>query len=598
MKKMFVLFVMGLAIFSLVGCNDKELKTPNDGELTTPNDGYIEYTDITKIPSLNSLIATDGNSFQGLGNTQETLFRLDGDEIPREGMANTNITETTVAGVTTHRVTLRDDNYWVTHEGNIYEVDGVQQKVKADDFVFAWKTLGASEVDYSFMISSILGILDTTSDTITNVEGELVDKQFDADIKKISEFVFEFKTSYDLAYKEKLLGFQAFAPIHEGFYNDKGIDYATTKEAYLNSGPFYLKELANMTSETTIYEKNPHYWDRDAVKIQGIKNKFHQDAIPSTLVLEFEKGNTDLVNLTADYIDQYESVATVFKSARTSYLMLNQRKDACLDKYPISGTPSNHVNGCVALQDIEFREAIAKSYDKNYIVNDVLKDGSIAANHFLPEGFVKTIDGTDFVEKMESFGHTGIDTDLTRAKEAFDAAHARVCTEQSIAVSNCVIDIEIMVKSEPYFVDFIEAIKTDINTQFDSKINATVRTGPWKDVLQDRDSGYFQLARGGWGPDYPDQVTFLELLENDGTFNDVGFDNVEYTDVIEKSRGLYATDQEREDALLRIEKLALDDYAYAPIFQRATTTLYSAKFNKIYRKNIGSDYEFKWAELG
>lgn len=63
----------------------------------------------------------------------------------------------------------------------------------------------------------------------------------------------------------------------------------------------------------------------------------------------------------------------------------------------------------------------------------------------------------------------------------------------------------------------------------------------WGDYLEDRRQGRFDLARMGWIGDYPDPLTFLELMTRDAPLNSTGWSDPRYDRLIAAARGLLRT---------------------------------------------------------
>ena len=102
----------------------------------------------------------------------------------------------------------------------------------------------------------------------------------------------------------------------------------------------------------------------------------------------------------------------------------------------------------------------------------------------------------------------------------------------------------------------------------------------------------------GWGPDYPDPLTFLDMWVTGGGFNETGFANEEYDSLIEASKTgeLVTKPFERWEAMQEAERILLEDYAVlAPIFQRSLTYVERPYLSGIYYHSFGGDYTYKRA---
>src|SRR5699024_5106819 len=93
---------------------------------------------------------------------------------------------------------------------------------------------------------------------------------------------------------------------------------------------------------------------------------------------------------------------------------------------------------------------------------------------------------------------------------------------------------------------------------------------PFKVRLQDTTKQNYDIVMHGWGPDYLDPMTFLDLFVTDGTNNETSYSNEEYDKLIDDAKVKYANDHEKRwEIMLEAEKLLVqEDTVVAPIYQR------------------------------
>ena len=76
--------------------------------------------------------------------------------------------------------------------------------------------------------------------------------------------------------------------------------------------------------------------------------------------------------------------------------------------------------------------------------------------------------------------------------------------------------------------------------------------------------GDYEVAFGGWGPDYSDPYTYLELFKSDCSYNYSNYSNAEFDQLLDASKT--ETDvQARMDMLNEAEKIILEDAAFIPL---------------------------------
>jgi oligopeptide transport system substrate-binding protein len=84
------------------------------------------------------------------------------------------------------------------------------------------------------------------------------------------------------------------------------------------------------------------------------------------------------------------------------------------------------------------------------------------------------------------------------------------------------------------------------------------------------------LSLGGWGPEYNDSISDLDLWVTDGGNNDTSWSNEEYDALINTART--STDmQERCDAFIECEKILADELPVLPTYVRGAAVSVSPK---------------------
>ncbi|HHX09745.1 MAG TPA: hypothetical protein GX729_00005 [Firmicutes bacterium] len=112
--------------------------------------------------------------------------------------------------------------------------------------------------------------------------------------------------------------------------------------------------------------------------------------------------------------------------------------------------------------------------------------------------------------------------------------------------------------------------------------------------LQKMRDGDFDLVFSAWGADYNDPLSFLELWVTDGPYNDMGWSNAEFDELITVART--STDQaERMEALAKAEKLLLDEAPIIPVYWRQRNYAEHPWVKGIVRSAIFPTNDWKWA---
>ncbi len=142
--------------------------------------------------------------------------------------------------------------------------------------------------------------------------------------------------------------------------------------------------------------KNEDYWNKANVPIAKVEGKIVKEL--DTAVNLYESGELDVQNIEGEYVDEYKDspdyhTTTFFASF---YMVGNQKEEI--------------------FQNLNVRMAIQIGYDRDALVNQILKNGSPAAPGYVPFGIAGPGDETF----REAVGAT---------QPEFDPAKARIFPE-------------------------------------------------------------------------------------------------------------------------------------------------------------------------
>lgn len=502
------------------------------------------------IPSVDSAIVEDAVGFNVLNNVNEGLYRLNLENVAEPAMAAEEA-EVSEDGLT-YTFKLRDAKW----------SDGTE--VTAHDFVFAWQRAidPATGSPYGpFMMSGVI-------ENATAISEEKMDKSelgVVAEDDKTLVVTLERPVPYFLS----LMSFGTFYPQNEAFVTAKGDAYATNSDNLLYNGPFVLTEWDG-TGDSWVYKKNEQYWDAENVKLDTINVDVVKDS--ATAIKLYNDGKKDRAGVSGDLALQYSTHAEAIVQPETSvfYFKFNQEKDG-------KETPLANVN---------IRKAIAKSFQKEDLADVILANGSIPANFLVPTDFAFDESGKDFRDISGDL----LVYDAEEAKEYWQKGLDELgVTELELEILGG--DTELSKKMDEYFKAQLEGNLEGLSIK--------LKEVPFSVRLDLDTNQQYDIQVSGWGPDFQDPISFLDLFVTDGTNNLMSYSNPEYDALIESSKDELALDPAaRYDAFAKAEKILIeDDAAIAPIYQRGLLQLQKPYFKGLAVHPFGADYSYKWAYI-
>jgi oligopeptide transport system substrate-binding protein len=380
------------------------------------------------------------------------------------------------------------------------------------------------------------------------------------------DYTLEVNLENPVPYFESLASFTTYYPLNEDFVEEQGDSFATSTDTLLFNGPFTLENWESTASSWELV-KNEDYWDAETVQLDKMTFEVVKD--PQTAVDLYESGEVDRAGLSSDLVDQYQTHDhyQVFPEASLFYLKMNQ-------------TQSD------ALANQKMRKAIAMAVDKEAMVNEILNNGSIVSNGFVPKDFVQTPSGEDFRETNGDL--------LT-----YDPEQATKLWEEGLEeIGKDSVELELLGGDSETAKISDEYIANQLQENLPG-LEVTLKSVPFEQRLDLDTNMDYQLQTSGWGPDYMDPYTFLNLWLTDGQNNKMGYSNEEYDQLIEETTGELAQDPEaRYQNFLEAEKVLAETAAVAPLYQSAKAQLVQPKIQDVYFNSFGPTYEWKWASVG
>ncbi|MFS0774562.1 peptide ABC transporter substrate-binding protein [Neobacillus sp. 3P2-tot-E-2] len=540
--------VLSMFLAACSGGGDKETADDSKDTADAPKvDQVLHFINGDTIPSMDPGMVTDEYGIQFTAAIMEGLYRLDEKGKPTEGIATKH--EVSEDGKT-WTFTLREDAKWENGD-----------PVTANDFVFAWRRAVDPNQGSEYGPYMMGGVIKNA--TAVN-KGEVPVDQLG--VKADGDFKLVVELENATPYFESLTTFPTFFPLNEKFVTEKGDTYATSADTLLSNGPF---KFSNWTSTAQEWElvKNETYWDAKTVKLEKMTYVVVKEA--QTAVDLYEKGEVDRAGLSSDLVDQYSTHDdyTVEPDNSVFYIKMNQTKNP-------------------ALANVNVRNAIARAFDKQALVDEILNNGSIVANGLVPKDFVPTPDGKDFREVSGDL----MKFDKAEAKKYWDKALAELGTDS--------VEIEFLGGDNEVSKMMNQYLANQLSTNLPG-LKVTLKEVPFEQRLELDTAMDYDMQFAGWGPDFLDPYTFMNLWLTDGGNNQMGYSNPEYDKLVNETATTLALDPEaRFDNFLKAEKILFEDAAIAPVYQRAGALLVSPKVQGVFTNQFGATYEYKWASVG
>ena len=405
------------------------------------------------------------------------------------------------------------ESYTVSEDGLVYTFtlrDGLKWSDGSDhtaaDYVYAIKRIldpatGAQYVD--LVASYIAGAADYYAGAITDFDS--------VGIKALDDRTLEITLVNATSYFADILTMWTFSPVQEATIAANGDAWTASPATYVCNGPFLVSDMK--LGESITLEKNPYYWNADAVKLSGLNFYLSED---NTAILTAYENNT------VQYIQSISS---------TEYDRLNATYPGELEFYPTQGTYyilfnvykdlSPASKQLTVQEQSKARFALGQMINRYEVVNYITKGGEVAATGFFPVGLadglnsdVRAVDyyGTWYANTNE---YSEINPDLTvdqveALQTLIDLGYPYTGTIEGGDITFTDFpSIEFAFNNSGNNALIIQYIQ-EIWNRFG--ITGTVNQEAWATLQSKLKAGDAEAARMGWVADFNDVVNFLEIF--------------------------------------------------------------------------------------
>ena len=481
-----------------------------------------------EVESLDPQEATDGTSFEVMANYTDGLTQMDADGAAVPAIAEKwDISD----DGTVYTFHLREDAKWSNGT-----------PVTANDFVFAWQRAvdPAMASEYSYMLSDIGQVKNAAA----IIAGEM-DKS-ELGVKALDDKTLEVTLEVPVSYFLSLMYFPTFYPVNQAFFESLPTGtFGTSPETTLSNGAFILSSYEPAALSFSLV-KNPDYYDADRVKLDGLNYQVIKDS--QQAYMSYQNGDLDIVMLSGDQVEQVEGdpELNVTGAGYMWYLTLNQ-------------------HDVPALANQNMRLALSNAVDRVSIVQDVVKDGSVATYTAVPPQFAAGPDGSDFSADQEKFKDVCSD-DTEKAAAYYEAAKAELGTDT--------FELELLVEDQTETQNVAAVIKDQVEKALPG-VTLNIKVEPKKQRVADIQDGNYEVCLTRWGPDYADPMTYLNMWttgcsNNYGLWSDASYDAI----IADCTTGAYVTDAEaRWNAMYDAEKIIMDQAVIIPLYTKANANM-------------------------
>ncbi|AJO75661.1 peptide ABC transporter substrate-binding protein [Lactiplantibacillus plantarum] len=530
----------------LAACGKHNSQSSGNGKYASSQVLNLSYPS-----SLDSIDISNMSGYGSTGNIFESLYRLGKNGSITPGLAKS--TKVSKDGKT-YTFTIRNAKW----------SDG--SKITAQDFVYSWKrtVTPATKSQYAYLFSGV-----KNADEI--VAGKKSPSTLG--VKAQGEHTFIVTLDKPITYFKKLMTYPLFGPISEKAVKKWGNKYATKAQYMLYSGPFKLTGWTG-TNNSWQFVKNNQYWDKKAVHLQKI-NYTVNESTTTTLNL-FQEKKLDLTQLASEQVKNMKSSSdyTTYPYSITAFLVYNfQDSNATIKK---------------ALNNAKIRQAISLSINRKTLVKNVIGDASTVSKTFVPQDLVKDAKtGKDFTDES-----------TVKNSTSYNKTLAQKLWKQGLKETGIKkLSIQLLASNDEPNKPISQYLKSALEKNLDG-LTVNLSNIPSKVASSRAQSGDFDLYLSGWGADFNDPISHLQIMTNNSGYNYGKYNSSTYNALVNKAQNQDANDTSaRWQDMINAEKTIMKDQGITPLYQTVYSYLQNPKVKGIIHNTAGTQWNYKYAYI-
>jgi oligopeptide transport system substrate-binding protein len=441
--------------------------------------------------------------------------------------------------------TLRDGVVWSNGD-----------PVVAEDFRYAW--LKALDPDTASEYSYIIAQFVKGATEYNAGEGSAEDVAIEAPDDKTLEVTLVARSPFFL----QLTTFPTYHPQQQKFVEAQGDDYAQGADNLLYNGPYIMTQGEISAGGTVVLKKNDQYWDKENVSIERINMEAIKDE--NTALNLYEAGEMDVTRITGTNVQKFKDRADFSRQVEpTTFFGLMNHDD------PV-------------LSNLNIRKGLMIGFNKPTLTEQILRDGSQPAFALVPPSITPGPGNQTFREANGDL----VPKDPSEGRQFWDQGVEELGETPKITM---------------LFGDdsLSRKIATYIQDQYKENLGADleVQVLPFEAGLDRVDKQDYQISFvSGWGADYNDPMTFLDLFLSSTPIYRTGFKNARFDQLITDAKE-EADQAKRMQMMLEAEKILIDEAVIVPEYYRTRARLIKPYLKNFVANLFGGEPNFKYSSI-
>lgn len=535
-KKVLAAGTIVASILALTACGNQNQSS------TSKRKQVLNWPKGAQITTQDPSLATDTGSFQDLLNTGDGLYRFDKNNKPKLSLA----TKATVSkDGKSYDFVLRKNAKWSNGD-----------PITAKDFVYSYRrtitpATKSQMALYLYQIKNAQAIN----------QGKL--KPTSLGVTAPSKYRLHIELTHPVTYFKNLLAWPLFFPQNEKVIKKYGKLYGTQAKYTVSSGPFILTKWNGNNKAWTLV-KNKKYWDAKHVKLAKINEQVCETT--STSYNLYQANKLDMTGLTGPQIVANKNKATYHDRLLSAGVRLDLNQ-----------------NRVKAFKNLKIRQAFSYAINRKAFVNQVLKNGSVAAKGFVPTNMgTNPKTGAQFAN--DAYVKEGVSYNLAKAKKLLREGYKETGIKGIKATLLLSSDAKV----------YAEYLQSQLDRL--PNVDISIRYVPATQLFALQSTGKYDMIVKAWQAVFADPINFLSLYQKSSGHLNNGWSNAKYEKLLAEADNT-SNPEKRWNELVAAEKVLMKDQGTIPLLQTASPQLLKSYVKDIHFNPTGVPYDFKYAYL-
>ncbi len=363
-------------------------------------------------------------------------------------------------------------------------------------------------------------------------------------------------------------------PIRSDLVEKNGNAYGNDAGTFESNGPYIMKEWAH--SDKMVFTKNPDYWDAASITFETIELVAITD--PNTMKNMFDNGDLLWMDIPSpDMIPGYEGTPgfAYFNAGGVTFIALSHKGTS-----EANAKITQNRNFIMALSSALDREGLVKAmFPQNApftgVINPVISDE-------LGGKWGDTYDVTDKYHKVAA--------DPDAAKEYM----AKACEELGYASAADMPALDFFTTTGDLQRTLSEYFQNTWAQTLGIKIE--IRQLEFTQYWENLYNQPYDIVRTGWGPDYDDPFTYLDMWNSNGGWNKTGWVDDEYNQLMIDAN-LEQDFAKRNDMFAQAEEILLTRAPIIPLYVSRGALVINPKVENLSVNTFGARFDFRYATI-